>query len=595
METALRNAYIAGTERLTVWQDLLDAINVFPVADSDTGRNLALTLSPLRLLTKGGSDLSDHLRLSASGNSGNIAASFLAHLLTVDQVADIPGILGQARDMAWQAVAAPLPGTMLTVFDELANAAQVSFYWTPPQVNKLIDRLGEAVKGTRNELPELKSAGVVDAGALGMFLFFECFFQSIIGHTGPYPSPFVVFRGKLILASSYQRQAAKGVCIDATVETDNAAGIDPETLAAVGTSLVLQSSDHALKVHLHTQDPDQARENIEHLGHLVQWRQDSLESDEGKNLSAHDEKVSSPLHIITDAAGSLNREDASRLGISLLDSYLVFDGTCVPETHFNGADLYRMMRSGTRVTTSQASQFERSQHFQKALDQYDRVLYICVGSAYTGNYAGALAWKSDNDSQNRFQVIDSTAASGRLALIVLASAAYVTQTEPGDMIRRFIENTITQCDELVFLDTLRYLAAGGRLSKTRAFFGNLLHLKPIISPKADGARKEGVVRNRAEQLDFAVLRLQRVQAQTEAVYVMLQFSDNLDWIQATVVPRLRAEFPNIKIVLHPLSLTAGTHMGPGTWAMAYLPFLTRATRVKMPSLHIMNSLKKSDA
>ena len=595
METVLRNAYIAGTERLTVWQDLLDAINVFPVPDSDTGRNLSLTLSPLRRLAEDRPDLADHLRRSASGNSGNIAASFLSHLLTIDKAADLPGALGPARDLAWQAVADPLPGTMLTVFDELAIAAEEPFNWAPPLVDNLVDRLANAVKGSLNALPELNSAGVVDAGALGMFLFFECFLQSVIGHNGPYPSPLTVFKGKLSIAPSYRHEAAKGVCIDAMVETDLATDIDPGALAKTGTSVVLLSSDHALKVHLHTQDPAGAKKEIEHLGRLVQWREDALESGELRKSSPYKEMASSPLHIMTDAAGSLNRDDANRLGISLLDSYLIFNDTCVPETHFNGADLYRMMRSGTRVTTSQASQFERSQHFQKALDQFDRVLYICVGSAYTGNYAGARAWKSENDPRDRFQVIDSTAASGRLALIALAAAAYAARSEQEKLLRRFIEHTILQCNELVFLDTLHYLAAGGRLSKTRAFFGDLLHLKPVISPKADGACKEGVVRNRAEQIDFAVKRLRQVHAQADTVYVMLQFSDNLDWIQDAVVPRLKAEFSAIEIVVHPLSLTAGTHMGPGTWAMAYLPFDKHATPVKMPSLHIMNSLKKNDA
>jgi fatty acid-binding protein DegV len=146
----------------------------------------------------------------------------------------------------------------------------------------------------------------------------------------------------------------------------------------------------------------------------------------------------------------------------------------------------------------------------------------------------------------------------------------------------------------VFLDTLHYLAAGGRLSKTRAFFGDLLHLKPIISPQEDGACKEGVVRNRAEQIEFATKRLRKAYAQADTVYVMLQFSDNMDWIQDAVVPRLKAECSAAEIVIHPLSLTAGTHMGPGTWAMAYLPFDKHATPVKMPVLHVMNSLKKND-
>ena len=86
---------------------------------------------------------------------------------------------------------------------------------------------------------------------------------------------------------------------------------------------------------------------------------------------------------------------------------------------------------------------------------------------------------------------------------------------------------------------------------------------------------------------------EEVRSRTEAAYVLLQFSDNLDWVLNTVLPRIETEFPAFDLVLHPLSLTAGTHMGPGTWAMAYLPFDAHTARIKMPSLHIMDHLKKS--
>jgi len=128
-----------------------------------------------------------------------------------------------------------------------------------------------------------------------------------------------------------------------------------------------------------------------------------------------------------------------------------------------------------------------------------------------------------------------------------------------------------RCREYVFLDTLRYLAAGGRVSRTGAFFGDMLRMKPVISPFADGARKVGVVRNRREQLQFALDRLSAELGPDDKAMIMIEYTDNLPWVAQKVRPEIERRRPGAEILLHPMSLTSGAHMGPGTWAVAFLP------------------------
>ena len=73
MASDFQKAWMAGVERVSAWADLLDRINVFPVADGDTGRNLVVSLAPLRRLDQERSKMVTALLLSARGNSGNIA------------------------------------------------------------------------------------------------------------------------------------------------------------------------------------------------------------------------------------------------------------------------------------------------------------------------------------------------------------------------------------------------------------------------------------------------------------------------------------------------------------------------------------------
>ena len=89
MDRDLRTAFIRGYERLVSWADLLDQINVFPVADADTGCNLKISLAPLRRLDGNSASVIRQLLTSATGNSGNIAVAFFSEFLLVDTWEDL--------------------------------------------------------------------------------------------------------------------------------------------------------------------------------------------------------------------------------------------------------------------------------------------------------------------------------------------------------------------------------------------------------------------------------------------------------------------------------------------------------------------------
>jgi fatty acid-binding protein DegV len=79
------------------------------------------------------------------------------------------------------------------------------------------------------------------------------------------------------------------------------------------------------------------------------------------------------------------------------------------------------------------------------------------------------------------------------------------------------------------------------------------------------------VRSAREQVAFALKRLERDLAGHPRPLILLQYSDNEDWLRQTVAPGLQARFPQAELVLQPLSLTTGVHTGPGSWAVALHP------------------------
>jgi uncharacterized protein len=567
MEPALQSAYVLGIERVKAWSDLLDNINVFPVADGDTGRNLTSSLTPLRALGDDRQHTILRLLMASRGNSGSIATRFLSGMLTADSVDQLPQAARLGRDNAWQAIQSPIPGTMLTVFDALVAALEgETFENEQACIERIIDQLEQAVRSTRDLLPVLQQAGVVDSGALGMYVFLEGFLLSLIEKTDELMPITRRFKGMLKISPQFREPAGDGFCVDTVIQL--ADGESPADLVSdLGDSAVVIPHEKYLKIHLHTDDRKDMHDRLTALGRIVEWE----DSDIGRQVSEFRKPgAGQVIHLMTDAAGSFTKEDAKQHGITLLDSYISAGDKMQPETHFSPEELYRLMSAGVRVSTAQASEFERHQYYQRVLEEYERVLYLCVGSVFTGNYQVATRWKAENDPEDRFTIIDSGAASGRLGTIVLATARYADRATEAQSVIDFARNAIDRCEEYVFLDKLQYLAAGGRLSKTSAFFGDTLRIKPIVSPRPEGAVKVGTARNQAGQLKFAIEKLQQAVDRDSTPLIMLEYSDNHAWVEAVVKTAVLNVCPSADIILQPLSLTSGVHMGPGTWALAFL-------------------------
>jgi hypothetical protein len=557
-----------GAERVAAWADLLDEINVFPVADGDTGCNLKISLAPLGRPTGTIAERCRQLVTSATGNSGNIAVAFMAGFLPAVERHGLEGGAAAGRRAAWAAVANPRPGTMLTVLDALDDA-MLKWPGKPSKtaVDTVVDALAKAVRSTPALLPELKSAGVVDAGALGMFIFLEGLLRRLSDDTAALEPVDRRFHGLLRVAGPVDGGDVGGYCVNTVLEPP--VDIDFGSLpAGWADSVVAVPDGERMRVHLHTRDPHESRTTLEALAEVVDWQAESLKVEVRPSAAMADRRM---IHVMTDAAGSISREEARSLGITLLDSYLLVDDRRIPETQCDGQMLYGAMAAGRRVSTAQASVFQQHQSYESALSRYDRVLYLAVGSAYTGNFAAASRWRETSGRAERFAIVDSQAASGRLGLLARLVARFARSGHPLEKVAAYARTVVDQYDELIFLDQLRFLVAGGRLSKSRGFFGDLLGIKPIVSPRAGGAVKVGAVRSAADQVPFALDYLEKRLSGDDRLTILLQFSDNQRRVRETIAPPIAGRFPRARIMVGRFSLTAGAHMGPGTWGLAFGP------------------------
>ncbi len=569
LDPRLVEALSAGSRCLVTWSDVLDRINVFPVPDGDTGRNLIISLAPFRRGTCLREALKDRLLSSARGNSGNLAANFFAGFLEVTDAKALGQACKQGRDLAYAALKVPKQGTMLSLFDALVvslekNPAREDAEWMTP----VIRDLESALLDTRSMLPELEAAGVVDAGALGMFLFFRSCFR-VLGNRADDPES-LPHRLKPFLEPTEnwkETAATQGYCLDAVVRTRPQSPAGMEDLSGWGDETMATARGDILKVHLHTNDREAIRRKLEKMGDIVHWASDDLGLQTRRFARPSFRQA---LHIVTDAAGAVERHQALRLGITLLDSYIQIGQESLPETCVDPQHLFSAMRGGSRVSTSQASTRERGLAYNKILDLHPRALYITVGSFYTGNHEAASEWKEAHDPEDRLVLMDSGVASGHLGLAAMASARFSMSAGEPEEVVTFARKALNRCREVLFLDKLQFLAAGGRMSKTGAFFGDMLHLKPAFKPTPAGAQKVAVLRNRDDQVDLALEQLREGLDPTEKAVVMLEYTDNQGWLESELVPLVKGRFPRALVFAQQVSLTSAAHMGPGSWGVAFL-------------------------
>ena len=293
--------------------DSINALNVFPVPDGDTGTNMHLTLEAavaeldahagsmpdrvddvLKLITRGA-------LMGARGNSGIILYQIIAGISAGSagaEMLDSRGLtrgLATAADLAYKAVTNPVEGTMLTVMRAISDACNADPGETLPQTLATARQAADdAVRATPDQLPVLRQAGVVDAGGQGLLVMFtvlEHFARGDMSEAeltvvGEAPHSFASDMHFLDQADVIHGMNEFGYCINFAVTGENlsSAGLH-QALDALGQSTVIVGDDAMVKVHTHSERPGTILEAALTFGELHNVRIDNMKSQTERLLS----------------------------------------------------------------------------------------------------------------------------------------------------------------------------------------------------------------------------------------------------------------------------------------------------------------------
>ena len=289
---------LSAANNLTNHQKMVDDLNVFPVPDGDTGTNMSMTIQAVKkelehmdedITCATVTDTASHAALrGARGNSGVILSQFLRGLakgLNGVEVAGIPEIVNgmkYAVEVAYRAVMKPTEGTILTVAREMYEAA-LTWDTTNEDMEAFFEFVVEkgqiSLDNTPNILPQLKQAGVVDSGGMGLLMLIKGALLAIRGSVVELEEIETQDTPDNLTQSIPMEDIKFGYCTEFLIRKNSVKEnwkALRKRLGTIGDSVVVVDDTEIIKVHVHTDHPGIALEEALKLGELMNLKIENM-------------------------------------------------------------------------------------------------------------------------------------------------------------------------------------------------------------------------------------------------------------------------------------------------------------------------------
>jgi len=531
----LQRALQAGIAYVLARRDQLNHLNVYPVADHDTGTNLAATLREVLNAIDGepGNNTGELLiRVAeaaldgARGNSGAIMAQYFQGLSDGARrtrrlgARRLAAIARRGAHSAWQAMAEPQAGTLPSVLDdfaaELVDLVRRGLHDLRALLDGGLERARRSLAATMHQLPALEAAGVVDAGAQGFVDFLEGITHYM--HSGrlampPAAAPEAPGTGHTAAGACYR------YCTECLIHgrAIDRAALTAELGSLAGDSLIVAGSGRRVRIHIHTDSPNEV--------YLVARRYGELARQKADDMQRQQRLIDQPgqVAIVTDSGADLPAAEAERLGVHLVPLRLMIgDNEYLDRVSLEPGDFYRLMtESEAEAKTSQppASDFRRQYELLTGHD-YD-VVTLCLSARLSGTYSAAQA-AAQRAARDRIEVIDTRNAAAGQGLLVLHAAEVAAAGADRAAVLQAIATYRDLTRTYALIHDLGFGVRGGRVKPWMKRLADFIGLKPVLANSPDGRLvARGVLYERGAAVESFGRWLQRRMAADKMYRVMI--------------------------------------------------------------------------
>ncbi len=277
------------------------------------------------------------------------------------------------------------------------------------------------------------------------------------------------------------------------------------------------------------------------------------------------------IRILTCSETGIPKDLARELGIVFLPYYVTYLGESVSELEMDAVEFYRSMRATLQMaTTSHPTLEDYLRVFGEEGKDGSELIYVALSSAYSKAFDVATLGR-ERLPEVKLTIVDTRAGTAGHALVALEAARAVQEGKGSREVRAQIDRTMERSNCLLILDTLKYLARGGRIHKARSFLGSILKIRPVFSFDEEGMTiRVGRVRTASQGLGLVLktIRADMDRVKCEKIHVVVEDADNREWADQ-VTERIVQEFSPEELWRWTISPIVGAHVGPGTWGVAY--------------------------
>ncbi|MGN0473131.1 MAG: DAK2 domain-containing protein [Lachnospiraceae bacterium] len=299
LEKMLRN----GLANIRAEEETINGLNVFPVADGDTGLNMRLTLENGLRRAKGRTEIGLYLRelsegmlLGARGNSGVILSQIFKGIYQelarcqAANIADMRNALIRGYRVAYQSVVCPVEGTILTVAREGIELIRTQLDRNTSIESLLgmyIAQMRKTLAATPDMLAVLKEYGVVDSGAVGYITIFEGMYKYLCGETLQDSGSGEIVPRTDISEDIFNENSPfeEGYCMEFILQLMNGDSYNhrfrittfTEDLKLFGNSIVVTQDGTRVKVHIHTMKPGKVIAMSQEFGEFLTFKLDNMQ------------------------------------------------------------------------------------------------------------------------------------------------------------------------------------------------------------------------------------------------------------------------------------------------------------------------------
>ncbi|MDR7870636.1 MAG: DegV family protein [Tissierellaceae bacterium] len=281
------------------------------------------------------------------------------------------------------------------------------------------------------------------------------------------------------------------------------------------------------------------------------------------------------IKILTDSGSDLSNELLKQYDIDNLPLVVIkgeeeyLDGVTI-----SSKTVYDGMREGVVFKTSQVPARSFEEKFEEYAKNKDSVIYLAFSSQLSGTYQVSIMVRDqmlERYPEFDIEIIDTKAASMGLGLIVLKAAKLAKEGKSKEEILEAIEFYLDNIEHVFTVDDLEYLFRGGRVSKTQAFVGGLLNIKPVLNVEDGRLIPLEKVRgkNKVYKTMLDIMGDRTKEADLTKQVVGISHADDIE--NATKLKDLISDkFGTKEFVIGDIGSTIGAHVGPGTLAIFFL-------------------------